>query len=325
MSKIGFVFGKFLPFHLGHVHLIDAARRQCDRIVVLVCASEQEPMSLSLRMGWLQAYYRHDDQVSIEGMLYHESELPNTSVSSRSVSQLWAARFQKLVPSATHIFSSEPYGTFVAEYMGIKSVQVDLDREAVPISATAIREAPLRHWAYLPEVVRPHFVQKVILLGTESTGKSTLCERLAAAFATNWVPEAGRDIVPETRACRWEDLEAIVGEQTHRIETALPSSNRFLFIDTDWHITRSYGQFLFGRELAVSDEVKAQQAGHHAFFLTQDAPFVQDGTRLSRSARDRLEASHLATLQASGIAPVLVRGDWEARFSQIKTRLEEEL
>lgn len=38
----GLVFGKFLPFHLGHKAMIDFGTSQCDELIVLVCASSNE-------------------------------------------------------------------------------------------------------------------------------------------------------------------------------------------------------------------------------------------------------------------------------------------
>ncbi|HEY8968195.1 MAG TPA: AAA family ATPase, partial [Puia sp.] len=36
-------------------------------------------------------------------------------------------------------------------------------------------------------------VRKIVVIGPESTGKSTLCEGLAVYFATDWVPEYARE------------------------------------------------------------------------------------------------------------------------------------
>ncbi|RYE71528.1 MAG: ATPase, partial [Oxalobacteraceae bacterium] len=32
-------------------------------------------------------------------------------------------------------------------------------------------------------------IRRIVILGPESTGKSTLCEQLAAHYHTSWVPE----------------------------------------------------------------------------------------------------------------------------------------
>ena len=36
-------------------------------------------------------------------------------------------------------------------------------------------------------------IKKFVVIGPESTGKSTLCSQLAAYYKTNWVPEYARE------------------------------------------------------------------------------------------------------------------------------------
>ena len=56
------------------------------------------------------------------------------------------------------------------------------DRTLIPVSSTQIHADPFRYWEYIPEIVRPHFVKTVLLVGGESTGKSTLTEKRLHAF-----------------------------------------------------------------------------------------------------------------------------------------------
>jgi cytidyltransferase-like protein len=50
----GLVWGKFLPLHLGHGHLIETARAGCDELVVVPGARDDEPWPLELRESWLR-------------------------------------------------------------------------------------------------------------------------------------------------------------------------------------------------------------------------------------------------------------------------------
>jgi nicotinamide riboside kinase len=36
-------------------------------------------------------------------------------------------------------------------------------------------------------------IKKIVVIGPESTGKSTLCEKLASHYNTLWVPEFARE------------------------------------------------------------------------------------------------------------------------------------
>jgi HTH-type transcriptional repressor of NAD biosynthesis genes len=312
----GFVFGKFYPFHNGHVALINFGAEQCQHLTVVVCACASESITLAQRLAWIRQHYVHNPQIEIIGLPYDETLLPNTSVSSRAVSALWAKAFKALLPNVQVLFSSEPYGDFVAQAMGIKHGMFDQQREKVTISATAIRQYPLRYWHFLPLSVRPYYVQKVVLLGTESSGKSTLAQLLAQYFETNYVAESGREIVPHTNECRPEHLQQIAQAHAEAINNALPFANKILFIDTDVHITASYSLYLFGQELTISPPIAAANKAQLYLYLDNDVPFVQDGTRLSEAARNALHEHHLAVLAAHSIAFRRISGNWQMRLEK---------
>ena len=56
------------------------------------------------------------------------------------------------------------------------------ERGECPVSSSEIMQDPFRNWNYIPGIVKPFFVKKVLLIGGESTGKSTLAQNLALAF-----------------------------------------------------------------------------------------------------------------------------------------------
>ena len=49
----GFVLGKFMPPHQGHVLLCDFARAYCETLTILVCSLESEPIPGRLRHAWM--------------------------------------------------------------------------------------------------------------------------------------------------------------------------------------------------------------------------------------------------------------------------------
>lgn len=310
----GLVFGKFLPFHTGHEALIRFARAHAGHLTVLVCASDKETIALETRMGWLRTTFAGEPGISVEGMAYDESKLPNTSESSRDVSRIWAAAFQERYPDLDLLVSSEPYGDYLAEFMGIEHLCFDQGRELVPVSATAIRSAPVAHWGYLPEAVRPFFQQKVVLLGTESTGKTTLCRRLAAHFEGACVEEAARQVVEHTQRVTWQHLESILQAHAEAIRKGLEQGKALTFIDTDHHITRSYARFLMGRDLPVSPKIARLNQADLYLYLGPDAPLMQDGTRLDEDARMALDESHRNLLAELEVGYHFVSGSWEERF-----------
>ncbi len=313
----GIVIGKFLPLHQGHVALIRFAAQQCRQLKVLVCASDQEDIAGAIRLEWLEDTFQQERNIKAVLIPYHESELPNTSTSSRTVAETWTNFLKPLFPHTDVLFSSEPYGDFVAEYWEIDHVLFDQKRERVAVSGTLIRQQPLKYWPFLPKAVRPFYVCKVCLLGTESTGKSQLSQRLAVHYATLAVPEMARSMMEHTKDCTHSLLERIAVVQAQAIQDALPLANRFLFIDTNLLITESYARFLFDKDLAVSSSVKELHQANIYFYLDKDIPLVQDGTRLAQREREALDVSHRNQLSYRAVSFIQITGSWEERFAQM--------
>ena len=85
-------------------------------------------------------------------------------------------------------------------------------------------------------------------------------------------------------------------------------------MDTDVRTTQGYSKFLFDKPLIINEIVQnANQFDGH-LFLDKDAPFVQDGTRLSRRKRNQLHSVHRKTLDENQISYQIISGDWENRF-----------
>lgn len=308
-----FVFGKFMPFHKGHEAMIRFALTKCDFLTVLICVSDQEAMPGVLRKSWMDETFREEQRVEILTYHYDENRLPSTSVTSESVSRVWAAAFRELLPGYSLLVTSEPYGELVAGFMGITHIPFDPERNLFPVSATMVRNHLWEAWPYLPDSVKNTLVKKVVILGTESTGKTTLTGRLAAHFNAAAVSEAGRDIVADSNDFSIDDLYAIATSHANNIRAA---DAPLLIIDTDIHITISYGEYAFGQTMQVDKDIFAINKADLYLYLANDVPFVQDGTRMDEAARNELDSSHRLVLAKYGITYEVISGDWEERFEQ---------
>lgn len=296
--------------------MIKFALTQCDVLTVLVCCSDLEAIPAKRRQGWLEDTFRGESRLEIRVFNYLESEYPNSSESSKAISAIWSRKFSELVPDCSLVITSEIYGNYVAEFMGIQHIAFDEERHQVPISASAIRNNPVANWEYLPKAVKPYFQQKIILLGTESTGKTTLTQLLAEHYGAPFVLEAGRDLIEDSNEFAFDDLYAVAHEHAHRIITCDVSDSPLLFIDTDVHITQSYASFMFGKQLDLPADIYTCNQGQLYLYLQNDMPHVQDGTRLSEADRNLLDTSHRATLQRYGIAYHEISGNWQQRLAQ---------
>ncbi len=316
--KKGFVFGKFIPFHQGHEAMMRYALGRCDQLTVLVCESTKEPMPGALRKQWIEeTLCTVESNVDVRLFVYDENELPNSGESSRAISKIWSDAFMRLLPGVDLLVTSEPYGEYVAEYMGIEHHAFDVDRTIVPVSATAIRNDPSSNWTFIPQAVRPYFCKTIAILGTESTGKSTMAKMLADHFNASLVMEAGRDLIAHSDLCSYEDLSIVALEHAKRIERAVRGEAPIVIIDTDINITMSYSRFLFGRDLVTEPAWTAATERSLHLYLNAEVPMIQDGTRLSIEQRSQLDGSHRRLLKERGVAISEVRGkDWGDRDRQ---------
>jgi HTH-type transcriptional repressor of NAD biosynthesis genes len=313
--KKGFVPGKFLPLHKGHLGLINFALDHCDFLYVIVCSASRESIDEMIRKEWLCQELKEKENISLISFPYNENILPNTSVSSRIVSEKWAKAIKDIVPDAEIVFTSEEYGDYLAEYMGISHLAFDKGRVQFPISASQIQSNPFAYWHYLAEAAKPWYVKKVAILGTESTGKSVLTEKLAQYFDTTFVPEMAREIIEETKKCTFSDLEEIANLHAKTIGKKMGDADKLLFLDTDINITKSYSRFLFNRELITEPGLEEAGKSDLYLFLEPDCPFVQDGTRLDEKERNRLSLAHKEFLKSNNIDFISISGDWKNRFN----------
>jgi HTH-type transcriptional regulator, transcriptional repressor of NAD biosynthesis genes len=326
--SVGFAFGKYCPLHKGHVSLIRYGMSICEKFYVIVCGSDKEPISTSTRAAWIREELSNDAAVHVVEYSYLECELPNTSESSRDVSQVWSAIFRGLLPAELGVIvTSEPYGEFVAQYMGIEHASYDQSRTNFPVSSTQVRADLLGSWDLLPAPVQRSYQRRIVLSGTESAGKSTLAAalvqhfnacRVSAEQTAVLVTEAARDIVGDSNSLDLGTLQVVATEHAGRVAAAcaLMPPRPLVVVDTDVYVTQSYAQAAFGETLVLSAEVELASAAHLRLYLAAEGvPFEQDGTRLrSEELRNQLDVSHRATLVKHGQHFVELRGAYEERF-----------
>ena len=293
---LGLVVGKFSPLHLGHEWLIEQAALRCDRLMILSYANpELERCDGPQRRRWLAARCPDYESIVIdENWLNHECAArripsrPLPANDSRDETQqhflAWLLG-SVLVRSPDAMFCSEAYGPECAEVLTkvlgrtVEAVIVDLDRHRIPVSATEIRRDPQLQRRWLSPEVRAAFVQRIAVVGGESSGKTTLTAALASHFQTKWASEYGRELWDVQAGILSEpDLLKIAHEQIRREDEGMRSADRYLFCDTSPLTTAGYSGWMFGRFDAELAALATRP--YDAIVLCQpDFAFVQDGTR----------------------------------------------
>ena len=139
-------------------------------------------------------------------------------------------------------------------------------------------------------------LKKIVIIGPESTGKSTLCEGLAKhfqrAYATDWVPEYAREYLQlHGMAYTYEDLTTIARgqlalEDCHAAALAQVGPKQgaqrrggLLFVDTDLYVMKVWSEYVFGRcETWILREIALRKYDGYLLCRT-DLPWATDPLR----------------------------------------------
>jgi len=337
----GLVVGKFCPLHRGHMHLIRSALDACDEVLVI---SYTQPgfdrCDAAAREDWLAALFPQahrlvlDDAVLAQAWRHGRIDRPVTLPHNDAPAATHRAFCAWLCwtfwgRAAGAVFTSEDYGdgfaAVLADYFSarlgrahpVTHVCVDRARSTVPVSGTAVRSDPAAWRAFLDPLVYADFVDRVCILGGESSGKTTLVEALAAALGTVAVPEVGRTRwVEKGGRFVYEDMRAIAADQV-ALEIALAQDARGpLICDGSALTTVFYSEEGYGRVDPLVERL-GRRRYTHTFVCAPDFPFVQDGTRRDAAFRQRQHDWYLARLAREGIAYTVLHGPVEARVSQV--------
>ncbi|MFE7750305.1 AAA family ATPase [Streptomyces sp. NPDC057428] len=337
----GLVLGKFYPPHAGHHHLVRTARDRCERLTVLVCAASVESVPLADRVAWMRE--AHPDARVVGTVDDIPMDLNDTAV--------WDAHmavFAAAVPEPVDaVFSSETYGAELARRFGAESVLVDPGRTLFPVSGTAVRADPAGCWDYLEPPVRAALTRRVVVLGAESTGTTTLALALAEHYRrrggtwarTGYVAEYGREFSEAKLAAlrsrwpgaQWEDVHfttddfpLIAETQNAREEAAARVGSPVLICDTDSFATTVWHErYVGGRNPLV--EKTADRVAHHLWLLTdhEGVAFEDDGLRDGEELRPWMTERFRAELTRTGREFVEITGNRQERLDAAVAAVDE--
>ncbi len=305
----GFVLGKFLPPHAGHLHLVRSAMAQTEELTVLVCTILKETIPGRLRYQWMCELFPGAQVVHVT------DEVPSYPHEHPDFEAIWTALLKRKVPGTEVFFSSEDYGEDVARWLSIDHVLVDKERITFPVSGTGIRNEALKHWEFIPENVRPYFVKRIVLTGPESTGKTTMAQQLAEYFHTHWVEEYGRDyFVKHGGISELSDLSRIAEGQVRLEEEALLKANKLLFCDTDLIVTQVWSEIYFKQ--CPQDVIDLSYTRRYDLHLLMDIdiPWEDDGTREFPKLREWHFNRLKEELEQKKLPYVIISGSFEERL-----------
>lgn len=162
-------------------------------------------------------------------------------------------------------------------------------------------------------------IKRVVVFGTESTGKTTLAQKLAAHFDEPWSAEFVREFWDlRGGKIEAEDLGTIALGQIANEDHALARAKRVMFCDTDLLTCTLWDDWLFPGKCPpwVRAEAELRARGAALWLLCDtDVPWAPDPQRSFPDAVSRERGRRLwrDTLTSRGLPFVDIAGDWAVR------------
>lgn len=330
-SRHGLVLGKFYPPHAGHHFLIDTAAAVSDWVTVIVAAADVETIPLDLRVAWIRRAHAHQPGVQVVGCTdNHPIDYHDPAIWDLHMAVFRAALVHSPVRHPVDaVFTAEAYGPELGRRLGARWAGAQLQRQPHAISASDIRADPVAHWDAINPSVRAWFAKRVVVVGAESTGTTTLTRQLCDVYRarggpygpTQWVAEYGRELTwrklatltaewaldgrptPSADDLDWTDadFEEVVTAQNQQEDDCAALGGPLLLCDTDSWATRLWQQRYLGHTTpaVIAGSTRPDPS---LYLVTHDSgvPFVQDGIR---------DGAHLRADMTSAFVDALTQRD----------------
>lgn len=343
----GLLIGKFYPPHAGHHDAIRTASSQCVRLTVVVMASAVETIPLVDRVSWLRAEHAEDENVHVVGIPCDAPlDVDDEQVWRAQVALMSAAVASLTAKPVDVVFSAEDYGHELARRLDAKFGQ--MSRPHGRQSGTSVRRDLVGGWDVLAPATRAGMTTRVVVVGAESTGTTTISRLVAEHYRglggvwarTGWVAEYGREYTavkwrdskdaarsagghePALDELVWahDDFDRVALEQTREEERSARAGSPVLVCDTDAFATAVWERRYLGGGARVDPpwSVPPQLPRRDVYLLTDHVgvPWNDDGLREGDlELRSAMTGWFAEALTDAGHSWVLLSGTVEQRVS----------
>ena len=323
--KVGITFGGYCPMHMGHLDLIMKAKKENDVCFVVVCGYDGEErgesigLTLNRRYSLVKQMFKDDEQIKV--LKVNDTELGIDESMSESNWDIWLDYVQqKIYMYELDKIGSCTYTWYVGEESYVKALNkrvfdgklvypfaiidnvVYVERSKNPISATMIRENPIKYWNKIAWPFRQYFSTNILITGTASEGKSTLTRDIATYFGLPYSEEYGRTYMEfygkDDTDLTVTDFQQFLIEQRRDTQKKIESSGNsgIVISDTDNLVTLMYAKaYVDDPAIDLTEEdyntletlawnIKRGIQWDKIFLLPPKNVFVDDGCRYMKQS-----------------------------------------
>lgn len=340
-EKVAVVFGTFAPLHQGHIDLIQRAKRQCDRVCVIVSGykgdrGEEVGLPLQKRFRYIREGFSNDELTQIYKL--DETDLPRYPLG-------WEPWLKTALETIQYHAEREELIFFVGEKtyqeeLEARGFEARLQERQFGISGTLIRENPSKYWKYIAQPFRRQFTKKVLIMGSASNGKTTLAKDLARFYDAPVSLEYAREYqirnnVRDDELTPKDYYYLLLGQYDQTSKLIDSSANRGLVIaDTNSLVTKGYYDYYMeveGPETSMTDtfdnlfvSILAKEKWDLILFVQPIGSYVNDGFRDMTMADDEIRNSfsnhldHLRHQYLSDIPTAYLGQDYLGNYEEAK-------
>lgn len=278
----------------GHRDLVRFAQGLPDTHVhVMLNARSFEPGSMGMRVKALDASLSMEN-VTIHGVMDDDALQEPRGPRDDAFWAWWRKSIAHHlgIDSWDYVVACASYGQRMAQELGAIFLPYDLARVHNDAQGTTVRRDPLGNWGKILPGYRGEHVQRGVMFGQESVGKTTVgslvAKNLHGHFMEEWarpyleMPEVGGEVTVE----KMHAIDLGQGAFERAFRTSAPAP--FEILDTDLYSTIGYWR-IFGHEVPTEALQWAEELSRGKIYFLMpdvDVPFVPDPIRYGGDHRE---------------------------------------
>ena len=328
MYNIGICFGGYCPMHRGHLDVIMKAKKQCDKVIVVVCGYDNEPrgeeigLNLDERYALVKLFFKNDEQIIV--IKINDTKLGIDESMCEGNWRIWTSAVLRkmyiVFPDLYQLKLNYRITYYVAEERYVKDLEAIGEKTIYiprvnPISGTEVRKKPLKWFDQIVSTFQPYFVKNILVIGTASEGKTTLVNDISRYFNIPKTEEYGRKYMEERNITDVDlignDFHQFISGQYDEYKKAVNNAHNGVTIqDTDNLVTLMYAKaYVEDPSINIGEKDYKALYQHaksiqkyfkwdHIFVLLPNNPsFIDDGTRYMKQSSMKERKKNMAKLE----------------------------